>query len=52
MNDVFVIGAFTTPFARLPEVSFQTLATQAVEGVRADAGLSTLEHLPRVHFGN
>lgn len=52
MNDVFVIGAFTTPFARLPEVSFQTLATQAVEGVRTDAGLTSLEHLASVHFGN
>jgi len=52
MNDVFLIGAFTTPFARFPEVSFQALAAQAVEGVQRDAGLATLEGLGSVHFGN
>lgn len=52
MSDVFVIGAFTTPFARLPEVSFQALATQAVEGALRDSGVPTLEHLASVHFGN
>lgn len=52
MPEVYLVGSFTTPFKRFPEVTHAQLARQAVEGVQRDAGLSSLASLASIHVGN
>jgi len=55
-SPVYIIGAFTTPFGRQPDVSLRSLARQAVEGVLEDASdLETRDigaRIDAVAFGN
>jgi len=52
MRDVFVIGAFTTPFKRHPDKSFRDLATEAYMGMLADAGMVDGRDIESGWFGN
>ncbi|MDK3018637.1 thiolase family protein [Pseudodonghicola flavimaris] len=50
--DVFLIGAFTSPFGKRPEADFKALTREAVTGVLADAGLDDGRAIDTVHFAN
>lgn len=50
--DVFLIGAYTTPFGKKPDTTFKDLAREAVLGVLADAGFDDGQALETVHFAN
>jgi acetyl-CoA acyltransferase len=51
MTEVFVAGAFVTPFGKCPERTLRSLATDAVAGALADAG-ATPDDVDAVFFGN
>jgi acetyl-CoA acetyltransferase len=51
MSDVYVIGAFSTPFKRWPDKSYKHLTREAVDGVLADAGIDG-DAIGAVWFGN
>ncbi len=51
MQDVFIAGAFVTPFGKFEQHSLRSLAVDAVNGVLADAG-ATPEEIDMVFFGN
>jgi acetyl-CoA acyltransferase len=51
MKDVFIAGAFVTPFGKFPDVSLRALASRAAEGALADAG-ATPDVVDAVYFGN
>jgi len=51
-KDVYVIGAFTTPFGKWPELSFKDLTRQAYLGVLADAGFANGDPIQSAWFGN
>lgn len=52
LEPVYVIGAYTTPFGKMPDVSFKDLTRQTYLGVLADAGMSTGNAIESVWFGN
>jgi acetyl-CoA acyltransferase len=51
MQDVYIAGAFVTPFGKFADESLRTLAAAAVSGVLADAGCSP-DEIDMVFFGN
>lgn len=52
MSDVFIIGAFSTPFGRWADKDHRALARDAVAGVLADAGLPDGMTPDQCFFGN
>jgi acetyl-CoA acetyltransferase len=52
MRDVYVIGAFGTKFAKLPDTDFKQLSREAYLGALEDAGLETGEAIENAWFGN
>lgn len=52
MTDVYIIGAYSTPFRRYPELGFKELTREAYEGVLADAGLEDGADIAIGWFGN
>jgi acetyl-CoA acetyltransferase len=52
MRDVYVIGAYGTKFAKLPDSSFKDLTREAYLGVLEDAGLETGQDIENAWFGN
>jgi acetyl-CoA acyltransferase len=51
MREVFVAGAFVTPFGKFIDTSLRELARQATDGALADAGASPAD-VGAVFFGN
>lgn len=51
-TDVYVVGAYSTPFRRWPDKSLKALTRDAYLGVLADAGLSTGDGIDAAWFGN
>lgn len=53
VRDVYLVGAFATPFGRYGDSSFRDLTRMAVEGVIQDAGVSDLgAAVESIWFGN
>jgi len=52
MRDVYVLGASSTAFAKLPDASFKDLTREAYLGVMNDAGLETGADIDNAWFGN
>lgn len=53
MSDkVYVLGAFTTPFAKLTELGFKDLVRQAFDGVIRDAAMEDGLSIEAAWFGN
>src|SRR5262245_21111167 len=52
MRNVYVIGAFSTPFKKWPEKSFKQLTREAYLGVLADAGVANGDAIQFAWFGN
>ena len=52
MRDAYVLGAFGTTFAKLPDSSFKNLTREAYLGVLDDAGLETGTDIDNAWFGN
>lgn len=52
MRDAYVLGTFSTKFAKLPDTSFKELTREAYLGVLADAGLETGADIEQAWFGN
>lgn len=52
MRDVYVIGAYGTKFAKLPDSSFKELTREAYLGVLQDAGLESGADIENAWFGN
>lgn len=52
MQDVYIIGTHSTPFAKYPEKSFKDLARETYLGVLADAGLENGDDIEFAWFGN
>lgn len=50
MEQVYVIGAFTTRFKKWPDKSFKDLTREAYLGALVDAGLTTGDDIGFVHF--
>lgn len=50
-DDVWIIGSFSSAFARHPELSIKDLSRTAVEGVLADAGMDG-SGIETIWFGN
>jgi acetyl-CoA acyltransferase len=51
MEDVFIAGAYVTPFGKFPDMSLRMLAADAVAGVLADAGCGP-DEIDMVFFAN
>jgi acetyl-CoA acetyltransferase len=51
MEDVYIAGAYTTPFGKFPDKSLRMLTGEAVTGVLADAGCSP-DEIDVVFFAN
>lgn len=51
-NNVYIIGAFTTPFSKWIDHSFKDLTRQAYLGVLADAGMDNGSRIEGAWFGN
>jgi acetyl-CoA acetyltransferase len=52
MDDVFIIGSFSTEFGRWLNKDHRALAGEAVRGVLGDAGLSDGQAVGQAYFGN
>ena len=52
MADCYLIGAYSTPFAKFPDKSFKDLTREAYEGVLGDAGLGTGDDIEFGWFSN
>ncbi len=52
MRDVYVLGAASTAFAKLPDASFKDLTREAYLGVLEDAGLEAGSDIDNAWFGN
>jgi len=52
MNDVYIIGSYSTAFGRRPEDTVKDLTREAYEGVLADAGLDDPNRIESSWFGN
>jgi acetyl-CoA acetyltransferase len=52
MTDAYIIGAYSTQFAKFPDRSFKDLTREAYLGVLADAGLDSGERIELAWFGN
>lgn len=51
MKDVFIAGAFVTPFGKFADTTLKALASRAAEGALADAGAAP-DTVDAVYFGN
>lgn len=51
MRELFVAGAFVTPFGKYPDRNLRSLAAEGVEGVLKDAG-ATADEVDAVFFAN
>jgi acetyl-CoA acyltransferase len=51
MEDVYIAGAYVTPFGKFPEKSLRVLAAEAVTGALADAGCGP-DEIDAVYFAN
>lgn len=52
MRKVYVVGAFSSAFAKRPEDSVKDLTREAVQGVLGDAGLEAGDMIESAWFGN
>ena len=52
MRDVYIIGAFTTPFGRFHNRSYKDLTREAYLGAIADAGIEKGEGIEFAYFTN
>lgn len=52
LNDVFVLGVYTTPFGRRPDTSIKDLTREAYLGALADAGFEDGRDIEGAWFGN
>lgn len=52
MQDVYVVGAYSTIFKKWPERSYRDLVREAYLGMLEDAGLETGEQIDFGYFGN
>ena len=52
MNDVYVLGVYTTPFGRRPDTSIKELTREAYVGALADAGFDDGRDIEAAWFGN
>ena len=52
MSDAYIIAAFSTPFAKMPDTSFKDLTRQAYMGLLADAELTDGRDIEQAWFGN
>ena len=52
MKDIYIVGAFSTPFGKHPNKSFKDLTRVAYTGVLADAGLASGTDIGAAWFGN
>ncbi len=52
MTKAYIVGAFTTRFARAPEKTVRDLTREAYLGVLADAGMKTGANIDFAWFGN
>jgi acetyl-CoA acetyltransferase len=52
MTDVYIIGVGSTPFAKMPDVSFKDLTRRAYLATLADAGLDDGGAIEMAWFGN
>jgi len=51
MEDVYIAGAYVTPFGKFPDKSLRVLAAEAVTGALADAGCGP-DEIDAVYFAN
>jgi acetyl-CoA acetyltransferase len=51
MRELFIAGAFVTPFGKYPDRNLRSLATEGTAGVLADAG-ATVDDVDAVFFAN
>ena len=51
MEDVYIAGAYVTPFGKFPDKSLRVLAAEAVTGALADAGCGP-DEVDAVYFAN
>ena len=52
MNDVYIIGSYSTAFGRRPQDSIKDLAREAYENVLSDAGFDDGDQIDSGWFGN
>ncbi len=52
MQDTYIIGAFSTPFEKMPEASFKDLTRDAYLGVLEDVGADVAQDIEQAWFGN
>ncbi|MEH6547145.1 MAG: hypothetical protein V7701_11980, partial [Sneathiella sp.] len=52
MRDAYIIGAFSTPFEKMPEKSFKDLTREAYLGVLEDVGVQVSDDIEQAYFGN
>ncbi len=52
MRDVYVVGAFSTPFGRFPDKSYKELTRETYLGALADVGLADGEGIGMAWFSN
>ena len=52
MQDVYVIGAYSSQFKKWPDKDFKDLSREAYLGVLADAGLERGDDIDIAYFGN
>lgn len=52
MPDVYIIGAYSTPFTKMPDTSFKQLTRMAYVGLLADAGFADGRDIEQGWFGN
>lgn len=52
MDDVYIIGSFSTRFGRFADKDHRALAREAVLGVLEDAGLNGTAPIDQAYFGN
>lgn len=52
MNDIYIIGTYSTQFKKFPERTYRDLVREAYLGVLADAELENGNDVQMAHFGN
>ena len=52
MNDVYIIGSYSTQFKRWPDKTYRDLAREVYLGVLADAGMADGSEIEFAYFGN
>lgn len=51
-SEAYILGVFTTPFKKTPEIGYKALSRSAYMGVLADAGLDSGAAIESAWFGN